>query len=97
MTDLHGPRFATFSEARSLPDTQEGRAAGRAGIPRRAVVNVGGETPVSRPCGGTEIPPPVPMPLKAAAQLYAGIARAYDYRPAYERPERVEEEQADEE
>lgn len=41
--------------------------------------------------------PPVDLVTrKVASQLYAGARRAYDYTPADERPERVEEEQADE-
>jgi len=34
--------------------------------------------------------------LRVASLLYHGAAYAYDYTPADERPERVEEEQADE-
>jgi len=37
-----------------------------------------------------------PVNLKVAAQLFAGARRAHDYTPADERPERVEEEQAEE-
>lgn len=37
-----------------------------------------------------------PVALRVASLLYAGARRAYDYTPADERPERVAEEQADE-
>jgi hypothetical protein len=51
--------------------------------------------------GRTPTPLPVrpdydPVDLKVASILYAGARRAYDYTPADERPERVEEEQAEE-
>ena len=42
-------------------------------------------------------PPLDPVTVKVASILYQGARRAYDYTPADERPERVEEEQADEE
>jgi len=42
-------------------------------------------------------PPYDPVDLRVASILYRAARRAYDYTPADERPERVEEEQAEEE
>ena len=44
----------------------------------------------------TDRPDPDPVDLRVASILYRAARRAYDYTPADARPERVEEEQADE-